>query len=108
MLILLGLLLHVLAKFFSKTQKTLQNIRNKILGGIIWNGLIDLLFGAQIELQLCGLKQMRNMTWNYNGDKYSVILAFAIAILYFIIPFATAGLLWKHSKKDTIDSDAFQ
>ena len=54
------------------------------------------------------MTQLRNIEWSYSGDKYSVILAIVIVILYFVISFATIAVLCRHSRKETIETDAFQ
>lgn len=69
--------------------------------------MIDFLFGSQIELQLCSLIQIRNVTWVTLGDRYSTLLAAVVAIFYSFFPIALSYLLWRHAKNETIESKTF-
>ena len=85
----------------------MNSIKTKIQRTLLWNGVIDLLFGTQIELQLCSMIQIRNVTWGTLGDTYSTLSAVVVAIIYSFLPVALSYLLWRHAKNETIQSDAF-
>ena len=108
-IIFLGLLLFMCSKCCKSCTGCLTKVKGKIWRVLIWNGVLDLLFSVQIELQLCSFIQLQNVSWGGTfGDAYSMISAMVVAAIYCLMPFIVGCLLYRNAKRDMLEQPSFK